>query len=196
MAEKQKPYQYFPQLFDNLENPQKEACLRLFDTYQAEFKAARGSSYNHQAWKGGYLDHIAETMNIGRVLYDSLNTLRTLPFSLSEALVVLFIHDLEKPWKHILTADQSISLQPELADKSNHFEFKTNKATEVGLVLTEMQLNALKYTEGEMDDYRREDRVMNELASFCHAADNLSARLWHDYPKNDDPWIGAKKHTS
>src|SRR5262249_9207094 len=64
------------------------------------FWSARGSSHNHQAWAGGYAHHVREVMNVAVVLYDALGQLRPLPFSLSDALVVLFVHDLEKPWAY------------------------------------------------------------------------------------------------
>lgn len=186
-------YQNMPDILEGIDEAPRIACTKLLDTYQSELKTARGSSYNHQAWEGGYLDHVKETMNIASVLYESLGNLRPLDFTLSDALVVLFLHDLEKPWKHVLKPDNSVELSPELALKSSHFEFKVQKAAEVGLFLSEEQLNALKYVEGEMDDYRRDKRVMNPLASFCHAADNLSARMWHDYPKENDTWDEAKR---
>jgi hypothetical protein len=58
---------------------------------------APGSTKNHQAWEGGYIDHITEVMNIAHWLYTS--SPRPLPFGLADALEVLFLHDLEKPWK-------------------------------------------------------------------------------------------------
>lgn len=187
-------YQLFPEIFEQIEPPQREPSIKLFTNYHHEMRSARGSSYNHQAWPEGYLDHVAETMNIARELYDLLKNLRPLPFTLSEALVVLYMHDLEKPWKHVLNADQSVSLHPELADKSTHLAFKLIKAEEVGLVLNDAQLNALKYVEGEGNDYSREKPVMQPLAAFCHMNDVASARLWPEYPNDNDPW--GKRHGS
>jgi hypothetical protein len=136
---------------------------------------------------------VAEALNIASVLYKTLNDLRPLPFPLSDSLVVLFMHDFEKPWKHVLKPDKIVDLHPQLADKSTHLEFKLKKANEVGLELSEEQLNALKYVEEEKNDYKRDQRVMNPLAAFCHTADTLSARLWPDNPtKEDDPWEGGK----
>ena len=65
--------------------------------HEALFAKAAGSSSNHQAWEGGYLDHVAETMNIARWLYGC--SPRNFPFRLSDALVVMFLHDIEKPFK-------------------------------------------------------------------------------------------------
>ncbi len=63
---------------------------------------APGSTGNHQAWQGGYVDHVTETMNIATQMYFKFEELRGLPFVLSDPLVVLYLHDLEKPWKHFL----------------------------------------------------------------------------------------------
>src|SRR5208282_3730794 len=63
---------------------------------------ASGSSHNHQAWDGGYQDHIVETMNIACQIYRRFKSCsRPMPFTLSDALLVMFLHDLEKPWKHL-----------------------------------------------------------------------------------------------
>jgi hypothetical protein len=39
-------------------------------------------------------------MNTAVILYHTFGQLRPMPFSLSDALVVLFVHDLEKPWAY------------------------------------------------------------------------------------------------
>ncbi|MCU0687543.1 MAG: hypothetical protein MUF34_35755 [Polyangiaceae bacterium] len=58
----------------------------------------QGSTNNHQAWRGGDLDHVAEVMNIAVVLFEQLSKKRPLPFSLSDILLVVVLHDIEKPW--------------------------------------------------------------------------------------------------
>jgi hypothetical protein len=71
---------------------------QIVEDHWDKIKAAPGSSNNHQAWPGGYLDHVIETLNIARWLYQTCP--REFPFNLSAALEVMFLHDLEKPWKH------------------------------------------------------------------------------------------------
>jgi hypothetical protein len=39
-------------------------------------------------------------MNIAIELYKNLGSHRPLPFSLSDVLLILYLHDLEKPWKY------------------------------------------------------------------------------------------------
>ena len=39
-------------------------------------------------------------MIIAAVLHKEFSSLRPLPFTLSDALLVLFLHDLEKPWAY------------------------------------------------------------------------------------------------
>ena len=50
-------------------------------------------------------------------------------------------------------------------------------------MLSTEQENAMKYAEGELDDYTNQRRVMNELAGFVHICDVLSARVFHNYPR-------------
>src|SRR5215470_20398319 len=93
-------YLSFGELLQRIEQPYRFAFQQLLAGHDALFRSARGSSHNHQAWAGGYADHIREVMNLAVVLHESLGRLRPLPFSLSDALVVLFVHDLEKPWAY------------------------------------------------------------------------------------------------
>jgi hypothetical protein len=142
-----------------------------------------GSSHNHQAWQGGYLDHVTETMNIACQLYSTLNALRRLPFPLHEALEVMFLHDIEKPFKvgdKLLYNGKIIE-----ATKENRKNLRSSIIREYGIELTEDQHNALKYVEGVRDsEYSPNQRIMGRLATFCHMCDLCSARLWHDKGKD------------
>lgn len=148
-------------------------CLELYFANAKIFQEAQGSSYNHQAWPGGYEEHIKQVMNVALEYYETLGKFRDLPFSLSDAMLVLYLHDIEKPWK---------KLQPEhFTSKADRSAFRQAKIAAYGIILTEEQENALKYVEGEGDDYRSDARTMNELAAFCHICDVTSARIWHDW---------------
>lgn len=174
-----------------VDEPHRSVCLRILRENRELFEKVQGSTNNHQAWPGGYLDHVSEVLNIGRVLYDGLGGLRPLPFSLSDALFVLFLHDIEKPWKYRINGDGNLEHIPELQTKGAQHAFRMAKLAEYGIVLTEDQLNGLKYVEGELNDYTNKRRVMGPLAAFCHLADVTSARIWFDYPS--DEWPGATR---
>jgi len=153
---------------------------KIIDDNAERFMTARGSTHNHQAWKGGYLDHVRETMNIACQLYRTLNGLRKLPFQLSDALEVMFLHDIEKPFKQegFLVDSEGNKVE---ATKANREQFRRNLIVKYDIKLTEEQDNAMKYVEGVPDNvYTPNFRIMRELAAFCHCCDILSARLWHD----------------
>lgn len=170
----------------------RKACQRIYDEHRLLFEQVQGSTHNHQTWPGGYIDHVQEVLNIAVALFEVMSRLRRLPFTLSDALLVLFLHDLEKPWSFAQTADGSMVRIPELRDKAKMHEFRMDKLKEYGITLTPAQLNALTYVEGEYKDYSSKHRVSNELAAFCHLCDTASARIWYDHPKAaDDPWPGA-----
>jgi len=156
-----------------IDGPNCERCLRMLDEHQQRFEEAWGSSHNHQAWAGGYLGHVVEVMRLACTLHIAMGTIRPLPFTMQDALLVLFLHDLEKPWKQDLT-DRT---------KDARHRFRLAMIAQYGIELTDEQDNALQYVEGEGDDYRSNRRVMNELAAFCHMCDVASARIWHDQPK-------------
>lgn len=162
------------EMFEIIDEPNRTACQKLYSDNVELFNKMPGSSHNHQAWEGGYNDHIAEVMNICMMLYPAYNV-RKLNFSLSDALLVMYVHDLEKLWR-----------DGEKYDKAAERAFRFGKLKKYGFNLTEQHVNALEYVEGERDDYSNKKRVMNELAGFCHVADVTSARVWHDYGKSKE----------
>jgi hypothetical protein len=160
---------------------------RILADHKGLFEKAQGSSHNHQAWPGGYLDHVVETMNIAWWLASS--SPRDYPFSVFEALEVMFLHDIEKPWLQSPEApspagsfkEYAASSYGGLYTKEVRRHFRATLISHYGIKLTPEQENALKYVEGVPDsEYTPGERTMGELATFCHCCDILSARLWHD----------------
>jgi len=187
-------YYTIEEMIAMVDEPNRDACTRILTENRKLFQTVQGSTNNHQAWPGGYFDHVQEIMNIVIVLYERFNLIRPLPFSLSDALLVVFLHDIEKPWKYELGHDGQLQEVPALKTKTAQHEFRTQKLKEYGIVLTSDQENGMKYVEGEFNNYSNRRRVMNPLAALCHLADVTSARIWFDYPmKENDPWIGSQR---
>lgn len=182
-------------LIELIDEPNRSACKRILAEHRVLFETARGSTHNHQTWEGGYIDHVTDGMNFGRHLYPFMESFgRPLPFSLSDALLVFFLHDLEKPWRILVNAAGEASNRQGLSTKEEFKAFREAKLVEYGISLTTEQLNGLTYVEGEYKDYSSLRRVMNELAAFCHMMDNWCARGWYDYPKaEEDEWVGARR---
>ncbi len=172
----------------------RKLCLKLLKENEALFKKTPGSTHNHQAWPGGYWDHIQEIMNIAIVLYKALDPLWIFNFTLGEALLVVFLHDLEKPWAFESGPDGEWRRKIGFGTKLNCHNFRMKKIEEYGIRLNASQLNAIKYVEGELDDYSSKGRVMNELAAFCHMCDVASARIRYNHPlAKNDSWPGAER---
>ena len=178
-----------------IDEPVRSVCQKIYAENRALFETARGSTHNHQTWEGGYVDHVVDSMNFARHQYSLFEAIgRQLPFSLSDALLIIFLHDLEKPWRIEVLPDGSVRNRAGLDTKLAFKEFRESKLKDYGLRLTPDQMNALTYVEGEMGDYSSTHRVMNELSAFCHGIDTWSARGYHNYPKaQDDEWTGAKR---
>lgn len=175
-----------------IEEPNCSACLKILADNRKLFQTVQGSTHNHQNWPGGYFDHVQEVMNVAVVLCGQLNALRPLPFSLSDLLLVVYLHDLEKPWKYELGPDGALQHRPEMQEKSQHQKFRMDKLTGYGVVLTPDQENGMKYAEGELNDYTSRHRVMGPLACVAHMCDVASARLWFNHPMaENDPWADA-----
>lgn len=172
-----------------------KACAKLLADNRQLFEIVQGSTNNHQNWTGGYVDHVTDGMNVAVVLYAALSAKRPLPFTLSDALLVFFLHDIEKPWKYVVGEDGELHHLPAFKDKEDAHAFRAAKLREYGIVLTDEQQNGLRYVEGELNDYSNRHRVMGPLAAFCHLCDVTSARIWFDRPTSDgDPWLGATRH--
>jgi hypothetical protein len=188
------PYESVESLVARIDEPNRSACARIVAEHRALFATVQGSTNNHQAWRGGYLDHVTEVMNIANVLYDQLGALRPLPFSRSDILLVVFLHDIEKPWKYELGADGQLHHKAEMQGKEAHQKFRMEMLARYGVTLTAEHENGLRYAEGELADYTNKQRRMGPLAAMAHMCDVASARLWFDYPAAvDDPWIGAHR---
>ncbi len=180
----------------DVDGPNGSICQNILNENYGLFSRVPGSSHNHQAWPGGYLDHVTETMNWGRKLYQvAAASGRVLSFSLSDVLLVMFLHDIEKPWKYTLLPDGTLEIKEELRDKSAQKSFRNEKLKEYGMVLSPQQENAMRYVEGEIDgSHSTKHRAMGSLAALCHAADIFSARLFPDYPSvENNPWDSARR---
>jgi len=188
-------YQPLDSLVELIDEPYRGSCRKLLEDHRLLFEQTRGSTHNHQTWDGGYIDHVTDGMNFARHLYAFIKSFqRELPFSESDALLVFFLHDLEKPWRILVNERGEIENRQGLATKEEFQAFREAKLVEYGIVLTPALTNALTYVEGEYKDYSSKRRVMNELAAFCHMVDTWSARGWYDYPKaKSDEWVGASR---
>ena len=192
----QPPYFSLTEMLEQIPGNNGEACRRMYEDYRELFEAAPGSSHNHQAWPGGYNDHITDAMNTVSVLYDTLNGVRPLPFEKSDALLVIFLHDLEKPFKFSFDEHGKLIDNPDIPDKATRAVKRAEVMTKYGIVLDNQQANAMHYVEGIRDgEYTNQARLMGELAALCHCADTLSARMWynHPLPEVSDPWQGASR---
>jgi hypothetical protein len=197
MNNEDRPYLTVDALLKYVEEPNQTVLRKILADNRELFGKVQGSTHNHQNWPGGYLDHVTEVMNIAFVLYGAMACLRRMTFTLSDALLVLFLHDIEKPWKYELGADGHLQHKPTMSTKADHQRFRMEKLTEYGVILTEAHENGLKYAEGELNDYSNRERRMGPLAAFAHLCDVTSARIWFDYPAPaDDLWRGAKRSAS
>ncbi len=198
------PYYDLDAMLAMIDEPNRSICQRAVRDNRTLFRQAAGSSYNHQPWTGGYWDHVTEAMNLWLLLYRAFKSTGRLSqlepderFTRSDGLVVLFWHDIEKPWSFVLyngapVADEHGRLQqlPSMSSKAARKAFAEEKIREYGVVLSPALRNALDYVEGIRDsDYSPFDRRMRPLAALCHACDMLSARAFYGFPLvANDAW--------
>lgn len=184
------------EILNFIDEPNRSVCFKILNDNRKLFQTIPGSTHNHQTFAGGYWGHIEDCLNYAYHLYDfDASFGRHLPFSKSDGLLIMFLHDLEKPWRIEVMDDGTVRNRLGLDTKDAFKQFREAKLKEYGLELTPYQLNGLTYVEGEIQDYSSKRRVMNELAAFCHKVDVMSARVWYDYPKpaGEDEWHGAER---
>ena len=187
-------YYTVEQMLEMIDEPNRTVCKRILADNRRLFQAVQGSTNNHQNWPGGYFDHVQEIMNIAVVLYERLDSVRPLPFSLSDLLLVVYLHDIEKPWKYELREDGQLHHKATMQNKADHQCFRMAKLAEYGVAFTPEQENGMKYAEGELNDYTNRRRVMGPLACVAHMCDVCSARLWFAHPSEEnDPWSRARQ---
>jgi hypothetical protein len=157
-------------------------------------KKAMGSSNNHQAWPGGYLDHITQCFAIASKLYAALCKLEPLPFSLASAEKVLYFHDIEKIWKYSGEMIGEFAPRPQYPSLPDRIPAGFEKWEWFGNLLhvyydiqfSLEEINALQYIHGEGNDYSGQSRSMGPLAAFCHSVDVISARIF--FNTKGDTW--------
>ncbi len=152
----------------NIKDPRKDKIIKYHNKHIHLIEKAKGSSHNHQAWEGGYKDHILQCFELVEKLYLMLNETCVLPFTKDSAMIVMYFHDIEKIFKYVLGQD------------INKATYYNNILAEEGIIFSDQEINALKYIHGEGEDYSSKKRTMNELAAFCHAVDTISARILYD----------------
>ena len=188
---------------EKMEDPRKEALIGIYKEYTELFHFAAGSSHNHQAWEGGYADHIAECLRANTVVYDALETIRPLPFTKDQAIICLFLHDIEKPFKYGTEKHHlDVAKYQEIAEELQKNYLKMEESWQkwegakwkiiIDLMkkfdfdLSAEEINALTYTHGEGSYHKKDERVSCELAAHVHHCDNISARIFH----NDGQGLG------
>lgn len=185
-------YLSLDQCLSLVDEPNQGKCRKILDDNRDIFTSAPGSSTKHQAWPGGYLDHVRETINLGVVLHESLGSLRPLPFSLSDVALTLWLHDVEKPFKY--AGRVKLQSPDGVKDCKGIKAFQRELIAQYGIELTPEHVNALDYVEGELHDYHPTIRRQQPLAAFIHMCDIWSARGWFDHPlTQNDSWQDAKR---
>ncbi len=172
-------YKHLSYFLSKIDEPNSTRCKQLLTDFEERFKAAPGALRKHQSWKGGYIHHLEETMNLGEVFYKKMNDFRKLPFSFSDVVLILFLHDLEKPFRYVPT-------KKEFGNDIEKHDFIESLIKKYKIKLTANHKNALQYIHGEGDDFSRTKRIQKPLAAFVHCLDTMSARIWFDEPKKSN----------
>lgn len=165
---------YILWVLENIKDPNKDNLIELYNFLIVQFPDAAWSSNNKHQWREwGYYDHIADSLKFGKILYDGLQWYRELPFSFDDVIIIIALHDLEKPYKYSI---HNTDFQQLLLLDSH--SIRDEIMQQYNITLTPLQQNWLDYIHGEWDKYSKTDRIMWPLAAFCHSIDTISARIY------------------
>ena len=81
-----------------IEDPRGAKLLAIYEDHSPLLSYAGESNRGHHKYKGGYRDHMAESMRINRILYAALNEFDTLPFTRDSVDICLFLRQIEQPF--------------------------------------------------------------------------------------------------
>lgn len=175
--------------------PNRDAIIDAYVENAARIAQTPGSKKKHQAWDGGYLDHVVYATNYGIALH---NVHRMLGFEPDhdegDIALMLLLHDFGKIARY-KKADNGWDYVDD-PDRAEH-EFFDKAIERYGFALTEIQENALEFVHGEGSKYTPQGRLMLPLATVCHTADVWNARYCpaHPKPAGEERWVGAYRHS-
>ena len=182
-------YKNLEYFLGQIDEPNRAAAKNLLETYKDIINTAKWSQVKHQAWEWWYRDHLQEICNIAWEMYCTFNKRRKLPFSFSDVILVLFLHDLEKPFKYAWSEEQKEQLK---SYWKNYQQFIVDTASQFWFTLSEDHLNALKYIHWEGDEHNPTERIQKPLAAFVHDCDTWSARWWPEHPQRHGETWGSR----
>lgn len=178
------------QLVNLIPDPRKPIIADIYQTYRHLIHSAPGSSHNHQNWEGGLADHYADLLRRSWFSYQDEDEWHQvygldMPYTLGSLQIALWCHDAEKFVVYGSPADplcapyfqQAADPSAKIVKEGIKWQVLETWRQKHGLILTEAEINAIKYTHGEGDDYDNTRRVMNELAAHTGNLDRASARI-------------------
>ncbi len=162
---------------DHINKENRDACLSMHSHFTSNYSDAKWSQYKHQAWEWGYQQHIKDILNISKRLYENVYTDFWRPnFNIEDSYEVLFLHDIEKPIKYTKNRTQEVLL----LQWANTYQIREYLIKKFWIIIRPDIAWALKYIHGEWDDYTNKKRIMSELWTHCHIADNMSSWIFHN----------------
>lgn len=193
------------ELINLIDEPYRIICQRIVNEHGKLFREAPGSRTKHHAWRGGYHDHIVDAMNRAVRAYgeqSATGRLFELPresrFSLSDVLVAIFLHDIEKPWKYVPDAWFMVSPLGPVSTKAERADVRWRIIEYYGFLLPGRIIHAILHAEGVRDaDYSPDVQLLWPIGMLTHIADHSSAVYGGIFPMAaGDPLTGARRIAS
>jgi len=166
----------------NLGSPYGEYCKKVFGL--DDFWTKPASLGRHCNWVGGLAEHTLNVLKVMRMLYNDCRYV--VGFGKDEALFMTVIHDLGKikVYGYVQREGDVVPVKGVVDEMGDHNWYTLQILSELGIVLTDRQLNALIYHHGGWSGQSVANLVfkrsieMNRLAVLLHCADLIASQVF------------------
>ena len=183
------------QIVQLVEMPNRDPIIDAYVQNAKKIARTPGARKKHQAWEGGYLDHVVYSTNYGIKLHNLNLEFGFKPdHNEGDIALVMLLHDFGKIVRYKRVEDCWDYVKN--PDKAEH-DFLDKSIKDYGFQLNDIQKNALEFVHGEGSKYTPNGRLMLSLATICHQADVWNARYSpnNPLPHGQEHWLGAYRHS-
>jgi hypothetical protein len=164
-------------LLGALSGPRAGILLDFHQRWNTILQDAPGSRSSSFSWRGGYLSHIKDTIEIAKRHHPVLP--ESSGIDLEEALIVLYFHDIERPVLYArsrgLQIPDGVNETDLGVNSMGRISFYSEVLPSLGIELNKREFYALKFFH-EFVGVRAADQSGEQLAGFCRMCDVYSHR--------------------
>jgi len=163
----------------NIEDYNNFKCINLLDYILDKYPNPTGTIYDDNSYESDYYKHMSDILDYASKMFKHLLLKVKLEFSLSDAILVLFLHDIVTTIKYTPVLTKTGVIDENGMIEEEIYEYETASYDEIieilinkfNIKLTEEHKLVLKHIHGEGEDYRKNKKILSPLSAFCHSCE-------------------------